>query len=107
MAEAIANLGINIRNGRFIKSTDMLQLRAAIEKELTRRGRSKPANPYTKDPQNGVFSMLTHFVGLVLDCKAIDSSKNFTVNQGKLVKAADFDAMTQYIQTLENQNTKS
>lgn len=106
MAETIAALGANIKNGKFVKAADMLQLRTAIEKELTRRGKVNPPNPYTKDPQNGAFSMLTHFVGLVLDLKAIDSSKNFPVNQDKFVKAADFDPMVEYIQTLENENTK-
>ncbi|WP_231702833.1 hypothetical protein [Desulfocucumis palustris] len=107
MAQAIANLGLNIRNRGFILKNDFLELKTAIRNELTRRSKTRPDDGYVVEPMIGAPVKLEHFNKVVLDIKAVDSTKNFLVNQGRIIRMNDIIGAITYIQTLENQITVS
>ena len=102
-AEEIANLGLNIAVGNPIKASDYTQLKAAIDREYTRRGKGTPTSfPVPPQPKGKV--LLSTARKVLEDLYALDGLPEHdwrdSFSSGTVVPPSKWAPSIAYLKTL-------
>ena len=102
-AEEIANLGLNIAVGNPIKASDYTQLKAAIDREYTRRGKGTPTSfPVPPQPKGKV--LLSTARKVLEDLYALDELPEHdwrdSFSSGTVVPPSKWAPSIAYLKTL-------
>lgn len=104
----IANIGANIIRGNIIRAADFTSLKAAIEKEYSRRGKAAPP-AYSPAVAIGNVISLNAISQVFDDCYNLNASSandwRTTVNRGDPVYAAKIQPCVTFIKGLATQIT--
>lgn len=99
----IANLGSNIKLGQVIRLSDVTGIKNALDKELTRRSKSKSETITSKV---GDTIIAGNPKKINTDTKKLTSTKSINVDVGDIVYAESYDQEIEYIQKLMVENLK-
>jgi hypothetical protein len=97
--EDVWNVGLNINNGGLTKYDDLTYIKHSLDNEFIRRSKNSPTG-FIVAPSNGSSALKQQVQKLFDDCKAMDSTKNFTINSLNIIKTSDLSDCIYYVKTL-------
>jgi hypothetical protein len=76
----------------------------SLNGEFTRRSKTPTYSAYTVTPATANNVLVEHASKLFANVKAMDATRNYTINANNIVMTSDLTNTISYIQTLMNQN---